>query len=63
MDEEKYCYSKKAGKGKEILKDDEADISCWNNFDIVCVRIQTEDKTESYRMEGKKMKLYYSYEY
>lgn len=59
VEKEKFYCSKKGGKGKELFREDDAKITCESNYGISCVEIILEDKTEVYRLDGKKMKLVY----
>lgn len=62
VEKEKFFYSKKGGKGKELYREDDARITCESDYGISVASI-TEDSTETiYRLDGKKMEVIMSYE-
>jgi len=62
VENEKLCYSKNGGKGKELFRDDDAVITCESNYGISTVKITLEKDVDVYRMDGKKMEVFRSYE-
>ena len=62
VEKEEFCYSKKGGKGKSLLEDDDVNVTCQRAYDFVKVTVTGEDKVDVYLMDGKKMKEFYSYE-
>ena len=62
VDNEKLCYSKKAGKGKEIYSGDDVKITCSSNYGFDYVRVRDGEDVEIFLMDGKNMKSIYAYE-
>lgn len=62
VEEEKYCYSKKARKGKTLLSEDDSKVNCERDKGFVITGVTGEDMVDVYLMDGKKMKKLYSYE-
>lgn len=52
---EEFCYSKKNGKKKSILSEDDVYISCERIMENVLVAIMNDDESTYYFMDGKKM--------
>jgi len=62
VENEKFCYSKKGGKGKELFRDDDAKITCENDYNVSIAKIAIDDQVDVYRLDGKKMEVFRSYE-
>lgn len=62
VENEKFCYSKKGGKGKELFRDDEAKITCESDYGISVAKIALDKQVDVYRLDGKKMEVFRSYE-
>lgn len=62
VENEKFCYSKKGGKGKELFREDDARITCESDYGITIAKIIVDNQVDVYRMDGKKMEVFWSYE-
>lgn len=62
VEDEKYCYSKKGRKGKDILEEEEKEIFCYRFYDRVYAKVNDGETTEVYRMDGKEAEFFRSYE-
>jgi len=62
VEKEKYCYSKKGRKGKELLKEDGTVVVCYRVEDAVYTEVRESKTVDVYRMDGKEMGSYRSYD-
>ena len=60
VENEKFCYSKKGGKGKELFREEDAKITCESNYGISIANVTNEEVTKVYRLDGKKMEVFYT---
>lgn len=61
VEKEKFCYSKKGGKGKELFRKEDAVVECETDYGISIAKITLDKTTDVYRMDGKKMEKFLSY--
>lgn len=62
VEKEKFYCSKKGGKGKELFREDDAKITCESDYGISIAKIALDKTVDVYRLDGKKMEVFYSYE-
>lgn len=62
-DGETLCYSAKGKKGKELFSNEDANVTCDMLFGgMITAQVVADGTTEVYRMDGKDMELFHSYE-